>query len=127
MIKFLSEKFDVIETRYYTGFKDGDQKMKKFLARLRQLGIKTLTKPLKFIKDKKGNLIYKSNSDVEMTVDILLEVNNFEVLILISGDSDFIHLIKVLQKHFQKKIVVYSSRKTIAWELKLTADRYFFF
>lgn len=123
---YISSGYDVIETRYYTGIKNGDEKMKKFLLRLRKIGIKTVTKPLKFIKSKHNKILYKSNCDVEMAVDILLEVNNFDVIILFSGDSDFVHLIKILQKQFQKQVIVYSSRKTISWELKLAADKHFF-
>lgn len=122
----VSKEFDVIETRYYTGIKNNDEGMKKFLQRLREIGLKTVTKPLKLIKDQQGNILFKSNCDVEMTVDILLEVNNFDTLVLFSGDSDFVHLIKVLQKQFQKKVTVYSSRRTISWELKLVADKYYF-
>lgn len=40
--------------------------------------------------------------------------------------TDFVHLIKILQKQFQKQIVVYSSRRTISWELKLSTNKYFF-
>jgi len=60
-------------------------------------------------------------------VDILLAVNDFDVLILFSGDSDFVYLIKVLQKLFQKRVIVYSSRRTISWEIKLAANNYLFF
>ncbi|MCL5676023.1 MAG: NYN domain-containing protein [Patescibacteria group bacterium] len=77
-------------------------------------------------KNTKENIHYKSNCDVEMAIDAVLDVNTFDVLVLFSGDSDFVYLIKVLQNQFQKKVVVYSSRKTIAWELKLTANDYFF-
>ncbi|OGK36736.1 hypothetical protein A3F03_00560 [Candidatus Roizmanbacteria bacterium RIFCSPHIGHO2_12_FULL_41_11] len=124
--QLLSKEFNLIETRYYTGIKNHDEKMKKFLSSLRKIGIKTVTKPLKLLKDKHGGFLYKSNCDVEMAVDILLDVNSFDVLVLFSGDSDFVHLINILQKQFQKKVVVYSTRKTVAWELKLTADKYYF-
>src|SRR3989338_1130137 len=126
MLKQLSEKFNVIEIRYYTGIKNTDEKMKKFLHRLRKIGIKTMTKPLKIIKGKQDNVLFKSNCDVEMAVDILLEVNNFEVLIFFYGDSDFVHLIKIIQKQFQKKVIVYSSRRTISCESKLATNKYFF-
>lgn len=122
----VSKVFDVTEARYYTGIKNNDEGMKKFLQRLREIGMKTVTKPLKLIKDQKGNILFKSNCDVEMAVDILLEVNNFDTLVLFSGDSDFLHIVKVLQKQFQKKVTVYSSRRTISWELKLAADKYCF-
>lgn len=126
MLKCIYMNYDVIETRYYTGIRNEDEKMKKFLLRLREIGIKTVTKPLKPIKDTHGHIFYKSNCDVEMAIDTLLEVNNFDILILFSGDSDFVYLIKVLQGQFQKKVIVYSSRKTISWEIRLMSDQHFF-
>jgi len=126
-LKLISTDLNIIETNYYTGIKHNDGKMKSFLQHLRKIGIKTVTKPLKLIKDSQGSVLYKSNCDVEMAVDILLEVNNFDVLVLFSGDSDFVHLIRVLQKQFQKKVIVYSSRRTISWETKLASNNYLFF
>lgn len=126
MLELISKDFDVVETRYYTGIKNNDEKMKKYLHRLRNIGIKTITKPLKIIRSEQGGTLYKSNCDVEMAVDIILGVNHFDVFILFSGDSDFVYVVKILQKQFQKKIIVYSSRKTIAWEIKLACDDYIF-
>ena len=126
MLKQISIKFTAIDIRYYSGIKNNDEKMKKFLTCLRKMGIKTITKPLKLIKDEKGKIIYKSNCDVEMAIDVLLEINDFEVFILFSGDSDFVYLIKTIQKRFQKKAIVYSSRKTISWEIRLMSDEHFF-
>lgn len=65
--------------------------------------------------------IYKSNFDVEITTDILLDRTNINQVILLSGDSDFQYLVKKL-KDVGKKVIVYSSRKTISWELKLETE-----
>ena len=127
MIKLISKDFDVVESSYYTGIKTDDEKMKNFLQHLRKIGIKTVTKPLKVIKSKNQASLYKSNCDVQMAVDIVLDAGTFDTLVLFSGDSDFVHLIKILQKRFQKQVVVYSSRKTISWETKLAANKYLFF
>lgn len=122
----LAKNYEVGEICYYTGIKNHDDKMKRFLSWLRKISFKTITKPLKIIRDQTGRTIYKSNCDVEMAVDIVLGANDFDILVLFSGDSDFVYLIKVLQRQFQKRVVVYSSRKTISWELKLAANQYFF-
>jgi uncharacterized LabA/DUF88 family protein len=124
--QFLLGKFEVLEMRYYTGIKDQDEKMKNYLSYLRHVSIQTITKPLKVIKNQQGGVIYKSNCDVEMAVDILLDANSFDLAILFSGDSDFVYLIKTLQRRFQKQVYVFSSRRTISWEIKLTADKYWF-
>ena len=126
-INFLSEKFNILEIRYYTGIRKNDQKMNRYLSFLRQLKMKTITKPLKIINDRSsGRIIYKSNCDVEIVVDIMLDIDAFDTLILFSGDSDFVYLIKILQKSYQKKIFVISSRKTISWEIKISASSYLF-
>ncbi|TSC95266.1 MAG: Uncharacterized protein Athens101410_673 [Parcubacteria group bacterium Athens1014_10] len=69
--------------------------------------------------------IYKCNFDVEITADMIFDRHNVEEFILFSGDSDFEYLIKRL-KNVGKKVVIYSSRKTISWELKLSASKYIY-
>lgn len=125
--KYLFEKHDIVEFKYYVGLKDGDEAMKSFLRFLNRAGINVVTKPLKKILiDKEDTLfayskdgyVYKANFDVEMTTDMLLETGSVNKIIIFSGDSDFAHLVKRL-KSLGKDITVVSSRKTIAWELKL--------
>lgn len=123
---FLENDYKVEKISYYTGIRDKDEKMESFLKYLRHLSFETVTKPLKVITDEKGKEIHKSNMDVEIAVDVLLKINDFDSLILFSGDSDFVYLARVLKRHFQKKVIVYSSRRTISWELKLSANKYFF-
>lgn len=126
MIALLRKSYEINEIHYYTGIKNNDEKMKKFLQKLRKIGINTITKPLKIIKELNGKVLYKSNCDIEMAVDILLEINDFDLLILFSGDSDFVYLIKTLQKRFQKQAIIYSSRKTVSWEIRLISNKHFF-
>jgi uncharacterized LabA/DUF88 family protein len=129
---YLKEKWDILEVRYYTGVKADDEKMAGFLRYLDNVGIASITKPIKVIKiDDNHPLkklydyseIYKSNCDVEITTDILLERKEIDEIILFTGDSDFQYLIKRL-KDLGKKVTVFSSRKTISWEIKLEASEY---
>ena len=120
----LVKKWDVTGIKYYTGVKESDEKMQSFLRYLDNIGIEPVTKPLKKIINNK-NTIFKSNFDVEMTMDILLERQSYDACILFSGDSDFHALVKKL-KDFGKKVIVFSSRKMISWELKLSVNQYIF-
>ena len=134
MKDYLNEKRDVLEMRYYTGLKPNDEKMARFLRYLDNVGINPITKPVKIIKISNEHPlsklhgyseIYKSNCDVEITTDILLERKEIDEVILFSGDSDFRYLIKKL-KDLGKKVVIFSSRKTISWEVKLEATKYIY-
>lgn len=120
--------------RYYTGVKSNDEKMASFLRYLDNVGITPMTKPIKVIKvddnhplEKLYNYseIYKSNCDVEITTDVLLERKEIDEIILFTGDSDFQYLIKRL-KDIGKKVIIFSSRKTISWKTKLEATEYIF-
>lgn len=127
MKNYVSETYEVVELIYYTGLKNNDEAMKSFLRYLSKVGVGVVTKPLKKIllgKDdqlfvySKDGYIYKANFDVEMTADILLETEGVNRIIIFSGDSDFAYLVKKLNS-LGKDVTVFSSRKTIAWELKL--------
>jgi len=120
--KLIESEIEVIEWKYYVGIKKDDEKILGYLKYLDKIGFDLFTKPLKKIKINSKEIIYKANFDVEMTVDILLDKSKYDELIIFSGDSDFQYLVKKL-KDVGKKIKVFSSRKTISWELKLEANK----
>lgn len=138
LVDYLKSKWNVAEIKYYTGLKEDDEKMKGFLKYLNHIGIVTVTKSLKIIKIGPEHPLYKihhyrelhkSNFDVEMTTDILVELlkgkdnnDHIEQVVLCSGDSDFNYLIKTL-KEFNVGTVVAAAKKMLAWELKLAASQ----
>jgi len=128
--KYVENTKEVIEWKYYVGVKGEDEKMQKYLRYLNNVGFNIFTKPLKKIKIRKDDIlfeiyktnhIYKANFDVEITADILLDKTKIDKVIIFSGDSDFQYLVKKL-KDIGKKVIIFSSRKTISWELKLEAS-----
>ncbi len=134
MKDYLKERWDILEIKYYIGIKEEDDKIKGYLRYLDAIGITPITKPVKIIKIDKNHIlaqlknfkeIHKCNFDVEMTADILLDRSQIDEILLFSGDSDFDYLAKKLQD-LGKRMTVFSSRKMLSWELKLTARKYIF-
>jgi len=128
---FLEDTKEIVEWKYYVGVKPDDEKMQRYLRYLNNIGFNIFTKLLKKIKIRKDeilfevyktNHIYKANFDVEITADILLDKTKIDEVIIFSGDSDFQYLAKRL-KNIGKKIIIFSSKKTISWELKLEATK----
>jgi len=119
---------EALDWRYYVGIKKDDEGMRKYLKYLNAIGFNTFTKPLKKIKINDGEIkyIFKANFDVEITADILLDKSKKDEIIIFSGDSDFQYLVGKL-KDTGIKVIVYSSRKTISWELKLEASEVIYF
>lgn len=122
--RFLEEKYNVLEIKYYVGIRPRDEKMKRFLRKLKQIGFQVITKPVKILTDEHGHQLEKANFDVEITGDVLKNLYKIDSVILFSGDSDFVYLIELVHEN-KKKFFVFSSSRTIAWDLKLKADIYF--
>lgn len=128
---YLNEKYALKEVRFYSSYKKGKKGDQAFLQRLKKLGFTIISKPLKFIEDEvTGKAVPKANFDVEITRDILYEIflsgTCLDAFIFLSGDSDFAPLVWDLKKKFRKKIFIFSSRKTLSWEMRLAASDYFY-
>jgi uncharacterized LabA/DUF88 family protein len=124
---YLDARFHLLELRYYVGIKQGDTGAQNFLDLLTQMGYTPVTKPLKKIKlePPQQGYIHKANFDVEMSCDILLAMDRFDHLVLLSGDSDFAYLLQILKKAGKDSTIV-CSRSTLSWELKLATNRYIY-
>lgn len=131
----ITKNNEVLGWRYYIAVKDDDLKVQKYLKYLDMLGFDVSTKKLKKIKIEptdprfsiyKSEHIFKANFDIEIATDILLDKTKIDEVILFSGDSDFEYLVKKL-KDSGVRVVVWSSRRTISWELKLRASKIVYF
>lgn len=131
-IKFYSARFD---TETHNGF----------LTVLKNLGYELYTKPVKTIDEKtidrkciycgewkrfvpvfkcdeckKENLssnLRKADVDVEISVDAVARLEEYDTLVIFSGDSDFQYLIEYLRKR-NKEIIIISHRNHIAKEIR---------
>ena len=90
------------------------------------LGFVVRKKPLKQIRhDTDAGIIVteKGNMDVELVIDAVNKVRDYDEAILFSGDSDFLALVNFIRNH-GKKVFVYSTRTNISKELLTGGDGY---
>jgi Uncharacterized conserved protein len=80
-------------------------------------GVTVIKKAVKQLKD--GSM--KGNLDVDLAMDCLLTKDNYDVAILVTGDSDFEKLINVLRT-FGKQIIVVSTKDSSSIELVNVCD-----
>ncbi len=64
---------------------------------LRDYGFKIIEKEVKWYKDESGNMISKANSDLDLAVDVLLQSENLDRVLLLTGDGDFVQVVRALQ------------------------------
>jgi uncharacterized LabA/DUF88 family protein len=94
-----------------------DPKALKFMKMLKGLGIRLVTKKLKFINGDENKASNKMDGD--LIVGALIEKDSWDVLILMSGDCDFESLARSVA--IDKKVHIFSFAANMSWELKQLA------
>ncbi|MBD6615014.1 NYN domain-containing protein [Nostoc sp. B(2019)] len=113
----------LINAFWYTGLKD-PQDQRGFRDALISLGYTVRTKILKeYYDDSSGRYSQKANLDIEIVVDMFNTVEQYDRVVLFSGDGDFERAIELLRGK-NTYITVVSTEGMIARELRNATDRY---
>ena len=116
-------KLSLVNAFWYTGLKDS-QDQRGFRDALISLGYTVRTKILKeYYDDASGRYSQKANLDIEIVVDMFNTCDQYDQVILFSGDGDFERAIELLRSK-NTQITVVSTEGMIARELRNATDRY---
>jgi uncharacterized LabA/DUF88 family protein len=96
---YLKEKYGVKKAFIFIGYVEGNEDLYKFLQ---EAGFICIFKPTLEYKD--GTT--KGNVDAELVLHTMIEFDNFNKAIIISGDGDFYCLIKHLLEHNKLKAIL---------------------
>jgi len=130
------------QKRFYYGWHKRIKRSWHILIRAKKNGFIKITKPIQFIKhylnieelenvksrfikeDYSGKFIEipKSNFDVEISIDSIRLLNNYDTFCLLSSDSDFARLVEFLKKRGKKVIIITSGQ--VFYTLKNAANLY---
>jgi len=118
--KYFSNYKKCRQIRFYFGQDDND-KSKRFLKRVENIGFKLVTKPVKYIRVSQKPLILKRKCDfdLEIAMDTLINLDKYDSFIFLSGDGDYVPLYKYLMKKKKQVIIVYEKGHVgrEVWEL----------
>ena len=87
------------------------------------MGYKVILKPVKWYTDPEGNRYGKANADLDMAVDALLQSQNLDRVLLVTGDGDFTRVVTTLQN--QGCRVEVTAFENVSRELREEADLFF--
>jgi uncharacterized LabA/DUF88 family protein len=118
-LNFLRGESPLLRAFFYTGVDERAERQQGFLLWMRRNGYRVVQKELKTFPDgtKKANL------DVEIAVDMLSLVGNYDTAILVSGDEDFAYAINVIA-YKGVRVEVAGFRANTSPRLIDVADRY---
>lgn len=99
---------------------DYKKKSLNFHSVLRDFGFKVIVKTVKWYVDEQGNRYGKSNADLDMAVDALVQSERLDYVLMVTGDGDFIQVVRALQsKGCRVEVLAF---KNVAHELRNEAD-----
>lgn len=97
----------------------------KFFSKLEKFGYHLYLKPVKaYWDEREGFKKRKANCDVDMAFRLMLEKDNFDRIIVLSGDGDFLSVLKYL-KEVGKEVLIFARGERTAREIKQFAGNKF--
>ncbi|OOZ37262.1 NYN domain-containing protein [Solemya velesiana gill symbiont] len=64
---------------------------------VRDYGWKITVKTVRRFTDDEGNVTTKANADLDLAVDAMLQAENLDLILLVTGDGDFLQVVTALQ------------------------------
>jgi len=117
--QYLKDKYKVVKAFLFIGFIPTQQTL---YTSLQQYGYILIFKPTLELKD--GRV--KGNVDAELVLHTMIEWNNYDKAVLVTGDGDFHCLVEYLKnKNKLEKLLVPNSQKYSALLRKFTGDMAF--
>lgn len=99
-------------------------KRARFYLKLQKFGYDLRLKPVKFYEQDDGTIKRKANCDVDMAFYLMREKDNFDRVIILSGDGDFLPVLKYLRS-IGKEVIVLSRGPRTAREIRQFAGANF--
>jgi uncharacterized LabA/DUF88 family protein len=84
----------------------------RFYSKLQRFGYRLYLKPVKTYIQDDGTTKRKANCDVEMTFCLMKKKNNFDRIIILSGDGDFLPVLKHLREEGKEVIILARGSRT---------------
>ena len=89
----------------------------RFYQKLNSFGYKLYLKPVKLYDQEDGTTKRKANCDVDMAFHLMKEKDNFNRVLVLSGDGDFLPVLKYLKANGKDMVILSISERT-AKEIK---------
>jgi uncharacterized LabA/DUF88 family protein len=96
----------------------------RFYRRLETFGYQLILKPVKTYTQEDGTTKRKANCDVDMTFQLMKDVDGIDRVVVLSGDGDFLPVLKYCRQQ-GKEVIILSRGPRTAKEIKQFAGSNF--
>lgn len=103
---YFEQRYDLVKATAFTCYNPDYKNQKNFMAVISGFGFRVVSKPIRRLFD--GYI--KANCDMEMALEILRTAASLDVVVLVTGDSDFVSLVNELSMLGKQVLLVYSAQ-----------------
>lgn len=114
---YFDERYTLCKCVAFSCYDAENDKQLAFFSVISSFGYRVVCKPIKRL----WNGQIKANTDMEMAMEILRTAAHLDVVILVTGDSDFVSVVNELSMTGKRVVLLYSL-KTAAVELLRCCD-----
>jgi uncharacterized LabA/DUF88 family protein len=90
---------------------------------VRDFGWKIIVKEVRRYTDEEGNVTTKANADLDLAVDAMIQSEKLDLVLLVTGDGDFLQVVTALQDRGCRVELV--GFRNVSKELRRQVDDYF--
>jgi len=119
LIKHAAQDRQLVRAAAFMSFDPDDEGQHNFMRALSHLGYRVVSKPIRRMPD--GSI--KGNTDMEFAIDALTLGRILDVVILVTGDGDFVRLVEALG-YMGVRVEVIGPDANTATQLIYAADHY---
>ena len=101
-------------------YRDG---IRGYQQAVRDLGWKIIEKPVRWFTDEEGNRLSKANADLDLAVDVMLQSERLDQVLLVTGDGDFLQVVRALQNRGCRVEVL--AFRNVSRDLQHEADAFY--
>lgn len=84
----------------------------RFYLKLQKFGYELYLKPVKTYEQEDGTTKRKANCDVDMAFHLMKEKDNFDKAVILTGDGDFLPVLKYLKEEGKELIILARGSRT---------------
>lgn len=123
LLNWVSKNYgEITDANYYTTVDNRNEGQLMYLKALNHMGFRVETKPIdEYEDDDEG---FDGSVDLDMLIDILVQMDNYDTAIIISGDADFARIVEVLRAR-GKKYLVLSTKGMVAGSIRRVAGMHY--
>lgn len=121
--KWFEAKCTLVGIYYYSAFFEESTRQQSFFEMLSRKGFILRIKKIRKITNDDGTITLKGNCDTDIVVDAVSRMKDYDTAVIMSGDSDFVSLVHLLEGN-GKKVIIVSTRWHVAKDLIQAASFY---